>query len=482
MNDNVKKDWQWARDMAQALEKAGCGTDNPRLTLPKALKADMLQFLIYLSFADGRPGVRALKYIAEVTEVTLTQDQAMAFYYTRRLNTMTFLTKVPVALTYFAVGDVRKSPPVLSERVPVSRRLKEVFETVGQGLIALDVKTSNGKLEALTNYGRTMDRFLDSKAMPKVNSSYIRVTPGRTADGKDESRTDGRVPQGTVKAAPAPAAKEEKKDLDALMAELHSLAGLYAVKQDVDTLVNLIKVRNMRLERGMKVPEVTLHMVFSGNPGTGKTTVARLLAGIYRELGVLKKGQLVEVDRGGLVGGYIGQTATKVQEVVAQALGGVLFIDEAYALTVGKGEGDFGQEAVDTLLKAMEDHRDELVVIVAGYSELMNQFLNSNPGLRSRFNKFIVFEDFTEEELMVIFDGFCRKADYKVSPAAREVAARFFHDRLEHKPENYANARDVRNYFDKAVERQAGRIVKMKKVSKEKLATLEAEDLEGIVL
>ncbi|MBQ5950706.1 MAG: AAA family ATPase [Lachnospiraceae bacterium] len=457
---------------AAELEKAGCGTGNSLLPLKKTLQADMLQFLIYLSFAEGRPGVRALKYIREITGMNLTQDQAMAFYYTRKLNTMTFLSKVPVALTFFALGDVRKIPAAVGERLPLSRRLKDVFDAAGQGLVALDSRTSQKKLEALTNYGRTMDRFLDSKAIPKTNLPYGTFTPGT---GSAPSEKTGAA---ETQAQPAPSPER----LDQLMSELHSLAGLHAVKQDVDTLVNLIKVRKMRMERGMKVAEVTLHMVFSGNPGTGKTTVARLLAQIYRELGVLKTGQLVEVDRAGLVGGYIGQTAMKVHDVVDKALGGVLFVDEAYALTVGKGEGDFGQEAVDTLLKAMEDHREDLVVIVAGYSELMNEFLNSNPGLRSRFNKFIFFEDFTQEELMQIFEGFCKKADYKISPGARAEAERFFADRLANKPDNYANARDVRNFFDKAVEKQAGRIVKLKKVSKEKLATLEVQDLKGIRL
>jgi SpoVK/Ycf46/Vps4 family AAA+-type ATPase len=238
----------------------------------------------------------------------------------------------------------------------------------------------------------------------------------------------------------------------------------------------------MREEMHMKPPSVSLHMVFSGNPGTGKTTVARLLSGVYKSLGLLEKGHLVEVDRSGLVSGYIGQTATKVQEVVQKALGGILFIDEAYTLTSGKGEGDFGQEAVDTLLKAMEDHRDELVVIVAGYPELMNGFLDSNPGLRSRFNKFLYFEDYKPEELVEILEDQCKKAEYRMSEEAHDLALAFFEDRVAKHLDNFANGRDARNYFEKAVANQASRIVELDQVDETVLQTLEAVDFQDIEL
>lgn len=472
IDKTVKECLDWAFQMAAQLEKEGCGTKNIRLPLKEALKADLLQFFLYLGSADGSVKAGELKFVKETLDVNFTKEQALVFQYERQLKSPQFFTKVPVSLTYFACADVRKCPSAAHASVPLSRQLLQSFRTLGQALIATNRVPSEKKLEALTNYCGTMVRYLDGKAIPASSDRNASWQPPKAGTGQKAAEAARKTAE----------EQEPKKDLDALLSELHEMAGLHAVKQDVDTLVNLIKVRNMRKERGMKQPEVTLHMVFSGNPGTGKTTVARLLSGIYRELGVLLTGQLVEVDRSGLVGGYIGQTALKVQEVVQKALGGVLFIDEAYALTVGKGEGDFGQEAVDTLLKAMEDHRDELVVIVAGYSDLMNQFLNSNPGLRSRFNKFIFFEDFTEKELYQIFEGMCKKADYRISDGAREAARAFFADRLAHKPENYANARDVRNYFEKAVERQAGRIVKCKRVTKEMLATLEREDLKGIVL
>jgi SpoVK/Ycf46/Vps4 family AAA+-type ATPase len=227
----------------------------------------------------------------------------------------------------------------------------------------------------------------------------------------------------------------------------------------------------------MKPPAISLHMVFSGNPGTGKTTVARLLANIYKGLGVLSSGHLVEVDRSNLVVGYVGQTATKTAQVIDEALGGVLFIDEAYTLTAGKGENDFGQEAVDTLLKAMEDHRDDLIVIVAGYPDLMEEFLNSNPGLRSRFNKYIFFADYTPEELMQILEANCKKQQYKMTDAAKASATRYFTEKVLEHSDTFANAREVRNFMERAIAHQASRIISLgDEIDDDVLITFEEED------
>ena len=218
---------------------------------------------------------------------------------------------------------------------------------------------------------------------------------------------------------------------------------------------------------------MSLHMVFTGNPGTGKTMMARMMARIYRSLGILSKGQLVEVDRSGLVAGYVGQTALKTQKVIEKAMGGVLFIDEAYALN-GKSENDFGQEAIDTILKAMEDHRDNLVVIVAGYTELMDKFIHSNPGLESRFNRFLLFEDYTPEEMFEIFKMRCGKG-YVLAPEAEPLVRDYIAE--ESADPSFGNARGVRNLFEHILVAQNNRLAKLETVTREDLMTITPDDV-----
>ncbi len=278
-------------------------------------------------------------------------------------------------------------------------------------------------------------------------------------------------------AADSAAGAEPRPSLEELTAELDALIGLEEVKRDVKSMVNLIKVRRLREENGLPVAPMSLHLVFTGNPGTGKTTVARLLGGLYAAIGVLEKGQLVEVDRSGLVAGYVGQTALKTQEVIKSALGGVLFIDEAYSLAAG-GENDFGREAIDTLLKAMEDHRDELVVIVAGYDAPMEKFLSSNPGLESRFNKYIHFPDYTGEELMQMFLLQCKKNGYALSGEADAKARAMFDELYQRRSGNFGNGRTVRNLFEDAVVRQSNRVAAMEAPGREELMTFLPQDLD----
>jgi hypothetical protein len=311
----------------------------------------------------------------------------------------------------------------------------------------------------------------------------------QAADGDDVTRDDatkGRLPRSdgaraqTFATADEPAAEElvPPRPLEELLAELDALVGLERVKADVRQLINFLKVQKLREEQGLKVLPASRHLVFYGNPGTGKTTVARLLAQVYRTLGVLRRGHLVETDRAGLVAGYVGQTAIKVREATTRALGGVLFIDEAYALTSG-GANDFGQEAVETLLKMMEDHRDDLVVIVAGYTGRMQDFLDSNPGLRSRFNKHIRFDDYGVEQLACIFKTFCRKADFRITDDAERELASVFGVLTASRDETFGNARTARNLFEATVSKQANRLVALPKVDKEILSTIEAADIPG---
>lgn len=272
---------------------------------------------------------------------------------------------------------------------------------------------------------------------------------------------------------------EPARPLEELLAELDTLVGLARVKADVRQLINFLKVQQMREAQGLKLSPVSRHLVFYGNPGTGKTTIARLLAQVYRTLKILSRGHLVETDRAGLVAGFVGQTALKVKELVNKALGGVLFIDEAYALTPAGSGNDFGHEAIETLLKMMEDHRDDLIVVVAGYTEKMQQFLDSNPGLRSRFNRHVHFDDYDANQLIDIFKTFCRKADFKLTPVAEQELARIFAILTASRDETFGNARLARNLFEAAISRQANRIVALAHIDKDVLSTIDAADIPG---
>ena len=282
------------------------------------------------------------------------------------------------------------------------------------------------------------------------------------------------VPAAEQEETPLP---ESEPTLEELLAELDGLCGLEQVKQDVKSLINLVKVRRLREEAGLPVPPMSLHLVFLGNPGTGKTTVARLLARLYHAIGILSKGQLVEVDRSGLVAGFVGQTALKTQEVIQKAIGGVLFIDEAYALVNQDNGNDFGREVIEVLLKNMEDHRKDLVVIVAGYSQLMEKFIHSNPGLESRFNKYFYFEDYDGAQLFTILQSMCVKNGYVLTPEGEALARRELMALYEDRDENFGNARDVRNLFEQAVARQSDRVARLEAPTREQLMELHPEDL-----
>ena len=300
------------------------------------------------------------------------------------------------------------------------------------------------------------------QSRPPVKASEFVTKPDKAP------KTDGQ-------AQPDP---EPRPNLEEVLAELDGLCGLERVKKDVKSLINLVKVQKLREEQGLPVAPMSLHLVFLGNPGTGKTTVARLLAKIYHAVGVLSKGQLVEVDRSGLVAGFVGQTAIKTGEVIQKALGGVLFIDEAYSLAGQDSPNDFGREAIEVLLKGMEDHRKDLIVIVAGYDELMEQFIHANPGLESRFNKYFYFEDYDSPQLLEIFQSMCKKHGYVLSEEAERWAKEDFQAIYQERDENFGNARDVRNLFEKAVARQADRVAQLEEVTKEQLMELLPEDLK----
>ena len=330
-------------------------------------------------------------------------------------------------------------------------------------------------------------RSMTENSMKRMNSDFWGtpfenvgkepVTPAApAAPGKGEEKKN-TPPTATAKPGGGKPAEEElppPEKMEDLMAELDSYIGLGAVKEEVHNLINMVQVYKLRREHDLPTTDMSLHMVFTGNPGTGKTMMARMMARIYRSLGILSKGQLVEVDRSGLVAGYVGQTALKTQKVIEKAMGGVLFVDEAYALN-GKSENDFGQEAIDTLLKAMEDHRDDLVVIVAGYTDLMDKFIHSNPGLESRFNRFLLFEDYSLDELMAIFKMRCGKG-YTLSPEAEPLVRDYIAEESAD-GDGFGNARGVRNIFEHILVAQNNRLAKMENVTREDLMTLLPEDV-----
>ncbi len=291
------------------------------------------------------------------------------------------------------------------------------------------------------------------------------------------------VPEDKTDAQPASARPAEETEPEAeppvpieeLKAELEGYIGLTAIKKEVSDLINMVTVHKLRQQHGLPTVDLSLHMVFSGNPGTGKTMIARLMARIYHSLGILSKGHLVEVDRSGLVAGYVGQTAIKTRKVLESALGGVLFIDEAYALS-DKGDNDFGHEAIDTILKYMEDHRDDIVVVVAGYDGLMDDFIHSNPGLESRFNRFLHFDDYTLDEMVAIFKMRCDGSRYVLGEGAEEAVRTLIQQENDNSI-SFGNARGVRNLFEDVLVRQAGRLAAAENITAELLMEIRREDI-----
>lgn len=270
--------------------------------------------------------------------------------------------------------------------------------------------------------------------------------------------------------------KEDTRTLEDLLNELNNLVGLENVKTKVNDLIAYQKVQKLRRDNNLNSEKNTLHLAFTGNPGTGKTTVARIVGRIYKQIGLLSKGHFVEVSRTDLIAGYQGQTALKVKKVIERAKGGVLFIDEAYSITENDHSDSYGRECLTELTKALEDYRDDLVVIVAGYTEPMNKFFESNPGLKSRFNTFIEFEDYNIDELERILHSMCKKNDYALDETVQKIVKEYFQKEVSKNEENFSNGRFVRNLFDNLTMNHAKRVVNIVNVSKEQLLLITEED------
>ncbi|MDE6874789.1 MAG: AAA family ATPase [Lachnospiraceae bacterium] len=484
MADKLKDLIETCYGMAAAINAAGIGRDE-QMKLQAAVRFEFLKFLSYLAYTEGDVKQQELDFINRMLGYAFQGGELAQFRFNERTAMPEYAQTVPKALKYFVLADAGDKMKDTVYRKKKAITLVETYRLLGQSYIAQDDRTTEKEIRLLSAYMKMLEDFLKEYGLFRRNANIQPILP--VIDRRKEKWEDS-VKAAGVQQRPKPPEEEkeqeegEEETVESMLAELNALTGLTAVKQEVNHLVNLMQVAKLRREQGMKEPTVSKHLVFSGNPGTGKTTVARLLAKIYRSLGILSQGQLVEVDRGGLVGGYIGQTATKTMDVVDEAIGGILFVDEAYALTVGKGDGDFGQEAVDTLLKAMEDNRDSLIVVVAGYPDLMEEFLSSNPGLRSRFSRFIEFEDYTPDELYDIMLGMCKKQEYVLSQEAEEYVKEFLQKRCADKPDNFANARDVRNVLEHAITNQAARVIESGKSDYDTLAKLEKSDFENIRL
>ncbi len=340
-----------------------------------------------------------------------------------------------------------------------------------------DIWGSSRATTTAQNKTSNAENAAQKKPTQKTTQSQTSTNANHSTDAADENlikASDGGDGGGPVQEEEK---LPEKENIEDLKKELDSYIGLDEVKKEVKNLINMATVYKLRRDNNLPTTDVSLHMVFSGNPGTGKTMIARFMARVYHSLGILSKGQLVEVDRSGLVAGYIGQTAIKTTKVLESAIGGVLFIDEAYTLT-SKTENDFGFEAVDTILKLMEDNRDDLVVIVAGYIDLMEDFIDSNPGLRSRFNKYINFEDYSAEEMLGIFNLQCKKSCYILETEA-ETTIREYFTAVSEAAGEFGNARGVRNTFEKILTEQANRIAALDGVSRDDLMKITKSDVEA---
>ena len=388
-------------------------------------------------------------------------------------NELNFINELLVS--FYTKEDIMKLTDVEIEEMPMSFECLHELDQFARNYDMTGVRACNELFESYKFLGKfflTVDGELNPEVYEKY-TDYIDRLEKRLGDYLIE---DDGLSYAIPKDFETPEEEdEESHSLDEYLEELNRLIGLERVKKDVNSLINLVQIRKLREERGIKQPAMSLHLVFSGNPGTGKTTVARLLSKIYHEIGLLSKGHLIETDRSGLVGGYVGQTAIKTKGVIDEAMGGILFIDEAYSLA-STSENDYGKEAIDTLLKAMEDNRDDLIVIVAGYPALMERFLHSNPGLESRFNKFIYFEDYTADELYDIFMLMCSDANLTLDGPADDYARQYFAKMCEHKSDNFANGRAVRNFFEEVITAQANRLAPQEDITDEELNTLTYED------
>lgn len=480
MNSETQGVYETAISIAKKIDRHLMKTTQEHISVSELLKMDLRDFLVFLTIADHVVAKDEIRYINKAFGYTFDSDTMKSFASGSRMVRDDFLNQPPASLRYFL--DYGKDELIVhqSKYYDIKKLYILTFQIIGEDFLSCCKNVDEKEVNQLTRYRFMLDNAIKAHTRSGGVAPYRPDSIPFKRKVKEEKEADETPNEDIPFVGTVTGGDKTAEDLDSLLKELESLIGLESVKEEVRNLINLLKIVELRTRNGLKAPSVTKHFVFTGNPGTGKTTVARLLSQIYCSLGILSKGHMVEVDRSGMVAGYMGQTAIKVKEVIDKAKGGVLFIDEAYSLTNETQGGDFGQEAIDTLVKGMEDNRDDLIVIVAGYPDLMDNFVKSNPGLKSRFQKTIHFPDYSAADLYEIFLRFCKSNDYVLSEDGSSYLQQQLAVYVQNADEYFGNARDVRNFLNVAIAAQANRLLEENVTDADALMTLKPADLVHI--